>query len=120
MINILQLIKVKQCLWACTEPRKTLDAKGGNKWDNFFLALWQDGHRFLQVMSHFRGFEPHLRRYFFYEIWYQMGFFTYFDILESYVINLRGQDHLKTSKFVQEISKIAIAIYLCSIMYYTL
>ena len=26
MINILQLIKVKQCLWACTEPRKTLDA----------------------------------------------------------------------------------------------
>ena len=49
-----------------------------------------------------------------------MGFFTYFDILESYVINLRSQDHVKTSKFVQEISKIAIAIYLCSIMYYIL
>ena len=46
-----------------------------------------------------------------------MGFFfTYFDILESYVINLRGQDNLKTQQFVQEISKITIAIYLCSIM----
>ena len=34
-----------------------------------------------------------------------MGFFIYFNILESYVINLRGQDNLKTQKFVQEISK---------------
>ena len=27
-----------------------------------------EGHRFLQVLSHFRGFEPHLRRYFLSEI----------------------------------------------------
>ena len=46
-----------------------------------------------------------------------MGFFfTYSDILESYVINLIVQDNLKTQQFVQEIGKIAIAIYLCSIM----
>ena len=25
-----------------------------------------EGHRFLQVLSHFRGFEPHQRRYFFF------------------------------------------------------
>ena len=30
-----------------------------------------------------------------------MGFFTYFDILESYVINLRGQENIKTQKLVQ-------------------
>ena len=29
-----------------------------------------------------------------------------------HVINLRGQDSLKTDKFVQEMSKIEIAIYL--------
>ena len=39
-----------------------------SKWENIFLALYQVGHRFLQVLSHFRGFEPHLRRYFFFEI----------------------------------------------------
>ena len=44
-----------------------------------------------------------------------MGLFTYFDILESYVIHLRGQDNLKTQKFVQEIRKIAVVICLCSI-----
>ena len=88
-------------------------SKVGNKWDNFFLTLRQDGHRFLQVMSHFRGFEPHLRRYFFYEIWYQMGFFTYFDILESYVINLLGHYNLKTQRFVKNYCIITIAIYSC-------
>ena len=49
---------------------------------------------------------------FFSEILHQMDFFLHFNILESYVISLRGQDNLKTQK-VQEISKIAIAIYLC-------
>ena len=74
-----------------------------------------DYHRFLQVLSHFRGFEPHLRRFFSSEIWYQMVFFICFNIFESYVISLRGQDNLKTQKCVQEIIKIKIAIYLCSI-----
>ena len=45
-----------------------------------------------------------------------MVFFMCFDIFESYVISLRGQDNLKTQKCVQEIIKIKIAIYLCSIV----
>ena len=49
---------------------------------------------------------------FFSEILYQMEFFLHSNILESYLISLRGQNNLKTQK-VQEISK--IAIYLCSI-----
>ena len=68
-----------------------------------------EGHRFLQVLSHFRGFEPHLRRYFFLKSDIKWTF-LHFDVLKSYVISL------KTQKFVKEISKIAIAIYLCSIM----
>ena len=51
------------------------------------------------------------------EILYQMDFFLHFDILESYVISLRGHHNLKTQK-VQEISK--IAIYLCSIHFNSL
>ena len=43
---------------------------------------------------------------FFSEILYQMDFFLHFNIIESY-------DNLKTQKFVQEMSKILIAIYLC-------
>ena len=39
--------------------------KVASKWENIFIALYQVGHRFLQVLSHFRGFEPHLRRFFF-------------------------------------------------------
>ena len=67
-------------------------------------------HQFLQVMSHFRGFEPQLRRYFFLKSDIKWTF-LHFNVLKSYVISL------KTQKFVKEISKIAIAIYLCSIMY---
>ena len=44
-----------------------------------------------------------------------MVFFIYSNILESRVINLRGQDSLKIQKFIQRNSKIAIAIYLCNI-----
>ena len=49
-------------LWGVLE----LPAKVASKWENIFVALYQVGHRFLQVLSHFRGFEPHLRRYFFF------------------------------------------------------
>ena len=42
-----------------------------------------------------------------------MGFFVHSNTLEIRVINLRGQDSLKIQKFIQAISKIAIAIYLC-------
>ena len=38
-----------------------------------------------------------------------------FSSLESYVINLNGQNNLKIQKIVQEMCKIAIVIYLCSI-----
>ena len=41
-----------------------------------------------------------------------MGFFVHFEIKATYVINLKGQDKLKHQKFVQEMSKIEIAIYL--------
>ena len=34
-----------------------------------------------------------------------MGFFIYSNTLEIHVINLRGQDSLKTQKFVQKIEK---------------
>ena len=44
-----------------------------------------------------------------------MVFFMCFNILESYVISLRGQDSLKTQKCLQEVIKIKIAIYLSSI-----
>ena len=46
-------------------------------------------------------------------------FFTYSNTLESHVINLRGQENLKTQKFVQEMREIAIAIYLFTHTYYT-
>ena len=38
-----------------------------------------------------------------------------FSSLESYVININGQNNLKTQINIQEMCKIAIAIYLCSI-----
>ena len=41
-----------------------------------------------------------------------MGFFIHSNTLESHVINLRGQDNLKTQKFVQGMRKIAIAIFI--------
>ena len=71
-------------------------------------------HRFLQVLSHFRGFEPQLRRIFFLKSDTKWSFFIYSNILESLVINLRGHTTSKL-KFVQEMSKIVIAIYLCGI-----
>ena len=67
----------KMSLWEDSNNTKV-----ASEWENFFLTLRQDGHRFLQVLSHFRGFEPHLRRYFFSEILFQMDFFLHFDILE--------------------------------------
>ena len=43
-----------------------------SKVDYFYLysakTLMQGGHRILPVLSHFRGFEPRLRRFIFYEI----------------------------------------------------
>ena len=71
-------------------------------------------HQFLQVLSHFRGFEPQLRRIFFLKSDTKWSFFIYSNILESLVINLRGHTTSKL-KFVQEMSKIVIAIYLCGI-----
>ena len=44
-------------------------------------------------------------------------YFTISNILESHIINLRGQGNLKTQKFVQEMREIAIAIYLCTHTY---
>ena len=44
--------------------------KVGSEWENIYITLYHVGHRFLQVLSHIRGFEPQLRRYFFSEIWY--------------------------------------------------
>ena len=40
--------------------------------------------------------------------------FTYSNTLESHVVNFRGQENLKTQKYVQEMREIAIAIYLCT------
>ena len=40
-------------------------------------------------------------------------FFTHSNTLESHII-LRGQENLKTQKFVQEMREIAIVIYLCT------
>ena len=48
-----------------------------------------DGHRFLQVMSHFRGFEPQLRRFFFLKSDIKWAFFISSNTLESYVTNLK-------------------------------
>ena len=80
---------------------------------NFTLRIRPPSHhhRFLQVLSHFRGFEPHQRRYFFLKSDIKWAFSS----LESYVINLNGQNNHKTQKNIQEMCKIAIAIYLCSI-----
>ena len=44
-------------------------------------------------------------------------YFTISNILESHIINLRGQGNLKTQKFVQEMREILIAIYLCTRTY---
>ena len=102
--------------WQCDTKKKAKTSLKSNI-SNFTLIVRTpfDYHRFLQVLSHFRGFDPHLRRFFSSEIWYQMVFFMCFNILESYVIKIRGQDNLKTEKCLQEIIKIKIAIYLCSI-----
>ena len=48
-----------------------------------------DGHRFLQVRSHFRGFEPQLSRFFFLKSDIKWAFFISSNTLESYVTNLK-------------------------------
>ena len=67
--------------------------------------------------NHFRGFEPHPRRYFFQKSDVNWAFFIHANTLESHVINLRGQENLKPKRFVQEMREIAIAIYLCTHTY---
>ena len=53
---------------------------------------------------------------FFLKSYTKWSFFIYSNILESLVINLRGHTTSKL-KFVQEMSKIVIAIYLCGIYF---
>ena len=77
-------------------------------------------HRFLQALSHFVGSSPSWGDFFFLKSYTKWSFFIYSNILESHVINLRGQDNLKTQKIVQEIREIVIAIYLCNIHFYPL
>ena len=56
--------------------------------------------------NHFVG-----SRYFFLKSDLNWPFFTHSNTLESYVINLRGQENLKTQK---EMREIVITIYLCT------
>ena len=62
----------------------------------------------------FVGSIPNQGDFFFLKSDLNWPFFTYSDTLESHVINLRGQENLKTQKFVQEMREIAITIYLCT------
>ena len=49
--------------WFFSQILKSYSNKRIFSWHSGF-----DGHRFLQVMSHFRGFEPQLRRFFFWNL----------------------------------------------------
>ena len=62
----------------------------------------------------FVGSSPSQGHIFFLKFDIKWAFFIYSNTSESYVINLRGHTTSKL-KFVQEMSKIVIAIYLCCI-----
>ena len=60
----------------------------------------QGGHRILQVLSHFRGFEPRLRRFFFMKSDIKWALFMYSNTLEI----IRDEDNMKTQLFVYEMT----------------
>ena len=75
-------------------------SKVTSKWENIFLALYQVGTDFFRSCLIFVGSSPTWGDIFFLKSDIKWAFSS----LESYVINLNGQNNLKTQKNIQEIA----------------